>query len=254
MGDKKCNEIIENLFLTGRTVAKNPEYILKLKITHVLNVAEELDHSKLYEHLKIVYKHVSIKDEDSFQYLNYFDEVGDFIHESLSNQGRVLVYCAAGASRSPTAIMAYLIKYQGHSMDEAFKLVKRKREVVDPNNGFLEQLKEYESKIRKLIGKSEEIKEEFNKTLIFRCKICRQEIFKERSIVHGMKKSCTSYFLDKPSWIEDDYSFKDDKIYCINKKCQQKLGEMKISGNKCSCGEWFAPSFQIHKNKIDMTS
>lgn len=249
MSEKKINEIIEGLFLSNRTTAKNSEYLRYIKITHVLTVAEEFNHSELYEHMGIIYKRLPIKDEDSFPFYKYFDEASDFIHECLNNQGKIVVHCAIGISRSPTAVMAYLIKHKNFSMDEAFVLVKRKRNIIDPNNGFLQQLKEYESKIRK---KGEEIKEEIENPIIYRCKNCRNELFKDFNIVHGMKeKKCTSIFLDKPHWIDDVYAQHENKLYCFSKKCQAKIGEYNISGNKCSCGVWISPSFQIHKSKID---
>mmetsp|Transcript_41966 Transcript_41966/g.30797 ORF Transcript_41966/g.30797 Transcript_41966/m.30797 type:complete len:95 (+) Transcript_41966:130-414(+) len=49
-----------------------------------------------------------------------------------------------GRSRSATCVIMYIMKRFGLSFEEALELVKMRREVVDPNEGFLAQLKEFE--------------------------------------------------------------------------------------------------------------
>ena len=38
---------------------------------------------------------------------------------------------------------------------------------------------------------------------------------------------------------------------CPNAKCDAKLGAWSWAGLQCSCGTWVAPSFSIHRNKVD---
>ena len=40
--------------------------------------------------------------------------------------------------------MSYAMKYHEWSLDEAYTFVKSKRAVVNPNEGFMKQLKMYE--------------------------------------------------------------------------------------------------------------
>lgn len=56
---------------------------------------------------------------------------------------KIIVFCRAGHSRSPTIVIAYLMKYENMTFDEAYKYVKNKRNIM-PNNGFIEQLHNYE--------------------------------------------------------------------------------------------------------------
>jgi len=52
-----------------------------------------------------------------------------------------LVHCAAGVSRSASFMIAFLMKDQGIGYEESRKIVKSKRNIVNPNSGFVSQLK-----------------------------------------------------------------------------------------------------------------
>ena len=49
--------------------------------------------------------------------------------------------------RSATLVLAYLVRYKGMDLVEALRMVKEKRD-VRPNNGFLQQLIDYQNKCR----------------------------------------------------------------------------------------------------------
>jgi hypothetical protein len=53
---------------------------------------------------------------------------------------QILVHCNAGASRAPTAVLAYLVAKKPITLDDAFAYVTRMRSVVSPNKRFLFQL------------------------------------------------------------------------------------------------------------------
>ena len=53
-----------------------------------------------------------------------------------------------GISRSTTCLIAYMIKYMGYSTVTALQFVKSKRPHIMPNFGFLQQLKNYEEKVK----------------------------------------------------------------------------------------------------------
>jgi len=57
-----------------------------------------------------------------------------------NNGGKTLVHCHAGISRSAAVCLAYLMTCKGMHLDEAFKFVKEKREVIAPNFNFMGQL------------------------------------------------------------------------------------------------------------------
>ncbi len=55
----------------------------------------------------------------------------------------MLVHCRAGVSRSATIVLAYCMHDLGMKLKDCLKMVKEKRKIVDPNEGFMEALKTY---------------------------------------------------------------------------------------------------------------
>jgi protein-tyrosine phosphatase len=88
----------------------------------------------------VEYRWLSIVDgyswETDEEIVRRFDDAADQLHEWLTDDKRVLVHCTAGVSRSVTAVVWYLIRYKGHSWDEALALVKSFRSVANPNIRF----------------------------------------------------------------------------------------------------------------------
>ena len=55
-----------------------------------------------------------------------------------------------GMSRSATIVIMYLMRKFQLGWDTAFKITKLRRDIIDPNEGFIKKLKEYEGKQYKL--------------------------------------------------------------------------------------------------------
>uniref|UniRef100_A0A8C1PB94 Uncharacterized protein n=1 Tax=Cyprinus carpio TaxID=7962 RepID=A0A8C1PB94_CYPCA len=71
-----------------------------------------------------------------------------YILSSLQNcSGSSLVFCSAGRSRSPSLIMAYLMRFEGLSLLQAHQQVLAARPFIRPNAGFWRQLLKYERKL-----------------------------------------------------------------------------------------------------------
>jgi len=58
-----------------------------------------------------------------------------------------LIHCAAGLSRSPTFAMAFLMKEKKWQFEQAYDFIKSKKPSINPNFGFLNQLKSYEEEL-----------------------------------------------------------------------------------------------------------
>ena len=62
------------------------------------------------------------------------------------NNGKILVHCMAGVSRSPTFVASYLMRDHGMDINEALKIVSDAR-FIYPNDGFLKLLIKYNRRL-----------------------------------------------------------------------------------------------------------
>ena len=129
------------LILGDFIAALNEKNLQKRGIFSVLTVAFNLFIS--YKTENISHKILPAEDCDEYDLSVHFEESFDFIENALE-KGSVLVHCAAGVSRSSTIVIAYLMKKNRWSTDEAFDFVKTKRKIISPNAGFMRQLRIYQ--------------------------------------------------------------------------------------------------------------
>ena len=86
---------------------------------------------------------IEAKDSKDEKILPFFREVEVFIDRAIENEENVLVHCKGGMSRSPAILCSYMMKKFKLSFDEAYKILRERRSVVDINAGFQKELKEY---------------------------------------------------------------------------------------------------------------
>jgi len=132
------------LFLGSFKQSEKYALLKELKITHIINITAECEN--VHEDKGIKYLKISILDESDKEIHNYFKEAYDFIHDALSedSNNNVLIHCAMGKSRSATITIMFLMKRFSWNFEKAFMFVKRKREIVNPNEGFIQRLLEFE--------------------------------------------------------------------------------------------------------------
>ncbi|KAF7359896.1 Phosphatases II [Mycena venus] len=88
---------------------------------------------------------IDIKDCSSAVLQPHLDAACNYIRTSLARGDNVLVHCQQGVSRSASIVIAYLIREHSMTYDTAFDLVKRQRQCIKPNPGFVKTLREWES-------------------------------------------------------------------------------------------------------------
>ena len=76
----------------------------------------------------------------------WLPEIREFIDRVESINGRVLVHCIAGASRSVTAVLMHLVAQHRIPLRIAYDYIKSIRPQIAVNKGFLLQLAELEVK------------------------------------------------------------------------------------------------------------
>merc|ERR1712128_212081 len=78
-------------------------------------------------------------DMPAFYMKPYFEEGAEFINNALKMNGKVLVHCQCGISRSASLVLAFMILKRGMTVQTALATVSARRDIF-PNNGFMEQL------------------------------------------------------------------------------------------------------------------
>lgn len=142
--DLAPSEILPFLFVGSQSHAQSREIMESFGFTHVLNITSTCPN---WFPNTIVYKIINIRDTWNQNITSYFDEAFQFIESAKQSNGKVLVHCVAGISRSPTITIAYLMKTNGWTLCEALAFVKSKRTIVCPNLDFLVELQCFERQL-----------------------------------------------------------------------------------------------------------
>eukprot|EP00741_Cyanophora_paradoxa_P007223 tig00001094_g6988.t1 len=143
-----ANTVAPGLHIGSFYAAQDRESLRRAGVTHVLSVCTEgraLSYGKGMHH-----KVIPILDLPSEELYSKFPDMCHFI-EGGRAAGGVLVHCQAGISRSATAVLAYLMRHFDEGFDAALSRLRRARPIVNPNFGFVRQLRRWEQERRRLM-------------------------------------------------------------------------------------------------------
>lgn len=132
-------------FIGSADAAMDGELLEKIGVTHILTVAPLPDYKPPVPHAKHLCLH--ILDLPETELAEYYEKAFSFLDDAVAVNGRALVHCNAGVSRSAAITLAYIMKTQMMTYDDAWNLVKEKRPSINPNIGFIIQLKNYEKQL-----------------------------------------------------------------------------------------------------------
>jgi protein-tyrosine phosphatase len=144
---KLISYITDNLYLSGIDALNKDTELKKYNIQAVICLGDIIDYHENNNYIRDIIKKkdfyfIKIDDNDQTNISKYFDSCNDFI-ENHSNVN-ILIHCSGGVSRSATITISYLLnKCRSATFDEIFQLVRNKRSIINPNNGFIRQLREY---------------------------------------------------------------------------------------------------------------
>ena len=105
IGERGMAEVLPDLFIGSAKDSVNLEELRRNGITHVVSVHDAA--KKEFRELRYLILH--LPDSDHQNMTKYIREVNDFIHSARLGNGRVLVHCIHGISRSPFFLLAYLL-------------------------------------------------------------------------------------------------------------------------------------------------
>jgi protein-tyrosine phosphatase len=98
----------------------------------------------------ITCKKYPLDDVDNSPLSEYILPATKFIHEEfIERKKNILIHCMMGKSRSAAILIAYLMTLSSSSssfssfssVQQALEFLKTKRSIVQPNDGFMKQLK-----------------------------------------------------------------------------------------------------------------
>ena len=148
-------EIIPHLYISNWFASNNKDIIKEYNIKAVITVEtypKPDDILRYYNQNNIDFMYINLEDSPNANIYNFFDSSYNFIDFHIKHKKNVLVHCYAGISRSATIILNYLCRnlYTYHNVsnenpinviNHCLTFMRNKRPIINPNTGFLEQLK-----------------------------------------------------------------------------------------------------------------
>lgn len=135
------SHVFPHLYLGSEWNAANLEELQQNRVTHILNVAREIDN---FFPALFTYMNVRVYDEETAQLLPHWNDTFLFLSRVRAAGGRALVHCRMGLSRSAATVLAYAMKEFGWSLERALRHVRHCRPGAMPNPGFMRQLDFYQ--------------------------------------------------------------------------------------------------------------
>lgn len=132
------------MFLGPFSACRQTEELKKAGITHVVCFVDE-NEARLFRTENLAqyfhYQQFIVSDSNLQNLIQYFPSTSQYIHQVISQQGKVVVCCNGGLSRSPTFVIAYVMEIFKIDASQAYHFVQGRRLCINPNDGFKSQLK-----------------------------------------------------------------------------------------------------------------
>ncbi|KAK9684340.1 hypothetical protein RND81_10G203600 [Saponaria officinalis] len=145
---EKPSSITSSLFISGALAARSVHTLRHLGITHVLCLcSNEIGQSDSQFPDLFQYRNYSISDEEDSNISSIFDDACDFLDNVERANGKVLVHCFEGRSRSATMALAYLMLRKNMTLLDAWNALRKVHRRAQPNDGFARILLDLDKKL-----------------------------------------------------------------------------------------------------------
>jgi len=176
------SKITDNIFISGIIpMEMNPELIRKNNIKYILCCVKKNNVQKIHEKIMMenpniivlylpyddmLYQNLWHTNNNIIDILKYTGSIYDnseinkimnlynnrplieigyhFIDKALTSKQNILIHCMAGISRSVSLATYYFMKKINVNFEQAYKFIRSKRKIADPNISFQKQLETYE--------------------------------------------------------------------------------------------------------------
>ena len=146
------SRIDETIWLGSYMSVGDPEHPVECVISAVTDW--ELASYRIKEYVgSVEWHHIPVEDTETQDIFQYFLPVIRVLDKAKDEGKQVLVHCAAGVSRSPTLVIAYMMWSKKMSRKEAYEYVSARRPIIDPNEHFMDQLAVFEEVLCKMKSK-----------------------------------------------------------------------------------------------------
>jgi protein-tyrosine phosphatase len=153
-----CSLIKNGIFIgnahsvIGNYATKESDFLEELNIKVVISALTEEEYEDYMiakEDFPNIDWHRLVVDDDKDEKISqYFFDIHKTINDAVSKNKNIIVHCAAGMSRSATLVIAYLMIENRWKYEETYDFVKKRRPIIDPNIGFVKQLKALEYRLK----------------------------------------------------------------------------------------------------------
>ncbi len=143
------SQITDSIWLGSYMSIGDPENPVDIIVSALTQ--GEVDSYRVKNHVgNTEWHHFPMDDAATQDISQFFLPVCQILDKATQEGKRVLVHCAAGVSRSPTLVIAYMMWSQKMTRKEAFEYVSSRRPVIQPNDNFMDQLAEFEDVLSRM--------------------------------------------------------------------------------------------------------
>jgi atypical dual specificity phosphatase len=138
--------VCDGLYLSD-FISLSASRLRELGVTFVINATQEIPFVEGADGT-VEFMKLYIDDVPTADIAQHFHTCTDKLRDNRTKGGNSLIHCALGISRSVTICLAYLVKYEGRTLRQAYMELKKKRPIIRPNDGFWRQLIAFETAVR----------------------------------------------------------------------------------------------------------
>lgn len=125
-----ADRVHPRIWIGSADAAEDEEFVEDHQIDVILNMGIECTYDKRIPKCRVV--RIGISDA-KLANVGVFQKAADVIAEAVRNDENILVHCAAGVSRSCTAVIAYFMLHKGLGWEESLFEIREGRPCVNPH-------------------------------------------------------------------------------------------------------------------------